>query len=404
MSQNNRIFYACQAVSINNEGSATVEAGDMVHGVQSVGMTTNFNLEQAFELAQIEIYENIEGTPDVEVTLEKVIDGHPLIYHMASTGIAGTANSGLAARSDVKCDLRLGIFDAQANNVASAEGAGTGTDPGDAEVEVYCSGMFISSVSYTIPVDGNATESVTLVGNNKLWLTGTDVLIKDSDVAAFNGTDSPKAFGVAGAASGGIQRREDVILSGCILPTAINGVIGSGYGNAANADGTPRIHVQNFTCSTDFSREDILELGRKTPYFRPANFPIEVTCEIEAITTSGDFVNAYEFGDPSLNATIDSGNNVSNEVIFMFMRGGLGLDLGNKNKLSSVSYGGGDAGGGNVSCTYSFSNFNQLDVQDRLNQQLLGFGGITLGAGFDSNGLANDRGSGPFPSNLVANL
>ena len=356
MSSNNRIFYACQAVSINNEGSTSVVAGDMAHGVQSVGMTTNFNLEQAFELAQIEIYENIEGTPDVEVTLEKVIDGHPLIYHMASTGVAGTANSGLAARSDVKCDVRLGIFDAQANNVASAEGAGTGSNPGDAEVEVYCSGMFISSVSYTIPVDGNATESVTLVGNNKQWLTGTDVLIKDGDVAAFNGTDVPKAFGVAGAASGGIQRREDVILSGCILPTVIDGVVGSGYGNAANSDVTPRIHIQNFTCSTDFSREDILELGRKTPYFRPANFPIEVTCEIEAITTSGDFVSAYEFGDSELYSTVDSGNNVSNEVIFMFMRGGLGLDLGNKNKLSSVSYGGGDAGGGNVSCTYSFSN------------------------------------------------
>ena len=85
MSSNNRIFYACQAVSINNEGSTSVATGDMAHGVQSVGMTTNFNLEQAFELAQIEIYENIEGTPDVEVTLEKVIDGHPLIYHMAST-------------------------------------------------------------------------------------------------------------------------------------------------------------------------------------------------------------------------------------------------------------------------------------------------------------------------------
>lgn len=399
MSQNNRIFYACQAVAITNEGDDVIATGDMAHGVQSVGMTTNFNLEQAFELAQIEIYENIEGTPDVEVTLEKVIDGYPLIYHMASTGIdsvVGTVNSGLAARSDVKCDLRLGIFDAKSNNVASAQ-----DNSGNPEVEVYCSGMYISSVSYTIPVDGNATESVTLVGNNKLWLTGGDVKIKDADVAAFNGTDSPKAFGVAGAASGGIQRREDVLLSGCILPTVIQGVVGSGYGNAANADGTPRIHIQNFTCSTDFSREDILELGRKTPYFRPANFPIEVTCEIEAITTSGDFVSAYEFGDSSLYDTIDSGNNVSNESIFMFTRGGLGIDLGNKNKLSSVSYGGGDAGGGNVSCTYSFSNFNQLDIQDRLNQGLIGFGGTTLSAGFNGDGFANDIGLGPFPVNLV---
>ena len=75
MSSNDRIFYACQAVAITKQGDTSVGTGDMIHGLQSVGMTTNFNLEQAFELGQIEIYENIEGTPDIEVTLEKVLDG-----------------------------------------------------------------------------------------------------------------------------------------------------------------------------------------------------------------------------------------------------------------------------------------------------------------------------------------
>jgi len=393
MSNNKRIFYACQAVAITNEGDETIGTGDLVHGVQSVGITTNFNLEQVFELGQIEIYENIEGTPDIEVTLEKVIDGYPLMYHMASTGVAGTNNSGIAGRSDVKCDLRLGIFDAQKNNVSSAT-----DNSGNAEVEVYCSGMYISSISYTVPVDGSATESLTLVGNNKKWLTGGSVKIQDGDVAAFNGTDAPRAFGVAGAASGGVQRREDVLLSGSILPSVIKGVAGSGYGNALAADG-PRIHIQNFTCSTDFGREDILELGRKTPYFRPATFPVEVTCEIEAITTSGDFVDALETGATDLYGTIDSGNNLTNEAIFLLLRCGVGFDLGNKNKLTSVSYGGGDAGGGNVSCTYSFQNFNQLDIQDIANGYI-GFGVITMNAGATGK-YANNIGAGPFPTNLM---
>ena len=115
MSNNNRIFYACQGVAIGSEGLGTYAVANMVHGVQSVGITTNFNLEQAFELGQIEIYENIEGTPDVEITLEKVLDGYPLMYHMASTGVTGTSASGLVARSKQKCDLRLGIFD-ESNN------------------------------------------------------------------------------------------------------------------------------------------------------------------------------------------------------------------------------------------------------------------------------------------------
>ena len=358
MSSNNRIFYACQAVAITNHGDSSVGAGEMVHGLQSVGITTNFNLEQAFELGQIEIYENIEGTPDVEVTLEKVLDGYPLIYHMASTGVAGTSASGLAARSEARADVRLGIFPDVNNNLDNA-GAG-----GDSEAEVYCSGMYISSVSYTIPVDGSATESVTLVGNNKLWLQGSAGEITQVAVSGFDGADEPKAMGVTGAPSGGISQREDVMLSGCILPASIKGVNGTGYGNALDiSNGVPRIHVQNVSISTDFSREDILELGRKTPYHRPATFPIEVSCEIEAITTSGDFVNAYEFGDSSLYTTTASGNNTSNEDIYIFLRAGYGFDLGPSNRLASVSYGGGDAGGGNATCTYSYTNFNDLDVQ-----------------------------------------
>ena len=389
MSNNKRIFYACQALAITNEGDADIAATDMVHGVQSVGINTSFNLEQVFELGQVEIYENIEGTPDIEVTLEKVIDGYPLIYHMATVGVVLTGNSGIVGRADTKCDVRLGIFDAAKNNVA-------GQNP---EVEVYCSGMAVSSVSYTVPVEGNCTESVTLVGNNKRWLV-TGHGIASSDVIAFDGSNSPKALGIDSSPSGGVQRREDVLLAGSILPRVIEGVVGSGYGNGLNGT-TPRVHIQNFTCSTDFGREDILELGRKAAFFRPATFPVEVTCEIEAITGSGDFVDALEVGAASLNGTVDSGNNLRNEAIFLLLRCGVGFDLGNKNKLTSVSYGGGDAGGGNVSCSYSFQNFNSLDVQDIAQTNgYIGFGALTLNAGVVA-GRANATGYGTLPTGLI---
>ena len=374
MSSNDRIFYATQAVGIQPHGDGgDIAVGEMIHGLQSVGMNTNFNLEQAFELGQIEIYENIEGTPDVEMTLEKVLDGYPLIYHMASVGgLDGTvAGSGLVGRSKARCDVRLGIFPDTANNVSAGDTA--------AEAEVYCSGMYISSVSYTLPVDGNATESVTLVGNNKTWLT-TGQKLTAAAVNNFDGTDSPAALTAGtsdGAAtpSGGVQQREDVLLSGSILPASIRGVRGvaTGYANAMSDATTNLIHIQNVSVSTDFSREDILELGRKTPYARPATFPIEVSCEIESITTSGDFVSAYEFGDTALDETTASGNNTQEEDIFFCTRAGYGFDLGRKNRLASVSYGGGDAGGGNATCTYSYNNFNELDVQDYGANGYIGF-------------------------------
>ena len=373
MSTNDRIFYATQAVGIQPPGDGgNVAATDMVHGLQSVGMNTNFNLEQAFELGQIEIYENIEGTPDVEMTLEKVLDGYPLIYHLASKGnVDGSpAGSGLVGRSKARSDIRLGIFPDNYNNVGAGGAA--------AEAEVYCSGMYISSISYTLPVDGSATESVTLVGNNKVWLTTGQKMVSTA-ADPFDGTDSPAAKTVGasdGTAthSGGIQQREDVLMSGSILPNSIKGVVGAGYANGLDtATLNNRVHLQNVSISTDFSREDILELGRKTPYARPATFPIEVSCEIEAITTSGDFVNAYEFGDAALNDTAASGNNTQEEDIFFCTRAGYGFDLGRKNRLASVSYGGGDAGGGNATCTYSYTNFNELDVQDYGNHDYIGF-------------------------------
>ena len=74
MGRNQRIFYACQAVAITGRGGE-VHAANVVKGLQSVGMSSTFTLDQVFEMGQIEIYENIEEVADIEVTLEKVIDG-----------------------------------------------------------------------------------------------------------------------------------------------------------------------------------------------------------------------------------------------------------------------------------------------------------------------------------------
>ena len=359
---NNRIFYACQAVAIAPCFVAHTNGNTiLVHGLQSVGVTTNFNLEQAFELGQIQIYENIEGLPDVEVTLEKVLDGYPLIYHLASP-LATTSN--LVGRSKERCCVGLGIYADTSDAVA-----------GSAPVEVYMSGMYLSSLSYTIPTDGNSTESVTLVGNNKEWSTSAKLLTANTAAelpTGVNGigTDSPAAL-VAG--SGGIQRRENVNMSACIIPKsiirsmnggALTGIAATTGNNLLN--GAPIAHIQSCTISTDFGREDILELGRKAPYYRSPNFPIEVTCEFEVISVSGDFVSAIEEGETSFVGTVNEGNNTSEETIKIVLDDGTTFDLGSKNRLSSVSYGGGDAGGGNATSTFSYSTFNDLIVTHNL--------------------------------------
>lgn len=343
---NNRIFYACQAVGFGKFDETLATPSDLTaaHGVQSVGINTSFNLEQAFELGQISVYENIEGLPDVEVTVEKVLDGYPLLYHLSTSGATDDGLNTLVGRTKYRCNVALGIYPDE--NAAVS---------GNAPVEVFMSGMYVNSISYTLPTDGNCTESVTLVGNSKNWYGNNNRLAwtsaNNNMARSFNyGGDFPLA-------SGGIQRREDVLMMSSIMPLSIYDVNGSGVGNNWNTtDNTralnrPRAHIQSITISTDLGREEILELGHKEPYYRTATFPVEVTSEFEVISISGDFINAYTDRDST-----------PEQEIKIVLRDGTVFDLGKKNRLSSVNYTGGDAGGGNATMTYSFSTFNDFTV------------------------------------------
>jgi hypothetical protein len=335
MSRNQRIFYACQAVAITPRGVGAVTSEHVVHGVQSIGMSSTFTLDQVFEQGQIEIYENIEEVSDIEVTLEKVIDGYKLIYDLATDGACKTD---IVAASKARSDVYVAVFD---DGLSHATGVPRNV--------VMNSGMYVSSVSYSYSIDGSATESVTLVGNDRFW---NDVVVpsyQNKSAASswtanattnIDGTDTPLS---------GVVRRVNVDVAGSALP----GIVKSQSGDAADVVGRGGgHHVQSISVSTDFGQENIQELGRFGPYHRYATFPIEVTCEFEVISTSGDLVSV-------------SGNapNLSDETIRINDTAGTILDLGDKNKLSSVSYSGADTGGGNATVSYSFSNFNVLTVQ-----------------------------------------
>lgn len=364
---NNRIFYACQAVALeplyDNAGVLTPMATgvQVLHGVQSVGLNTTFNLEQVFELGQIHIYENIEGVPDIEVTLEKVLDGYPLMYHVATCGVdqetlSSASKLSLVARSKQRTNVYLGIFPETVENIQDTDA--------NALVEVEMSGMYVSSIGYTLPVDGNCTESLTLVGNHKAWSSNpTNFTAGVANQLQVGSTkiDEPKNL-QTGTFYGGVQRRENVDIKNSILPVSIYGVNGTGLGNGYNSsNNTNRVHIQNCSMNCDLNRESVQELGRKSPYYRFANFPVEVTSEFEVIAVSGDFVNAYEEGAYAIN-TKEYGNNTAEETIVIRLHDGTVFDLGTKNRLSSVNYTGGDAGGGNATITYSYSTYNSLTV------------------------------------------
>lgn len=380
---NKRIFYASQSIHLQPvstgetpEGSTLdyrnessyIKYGDgskwiQPRGLQSAGISTTFNSEPVSQMGTLQIYSQTETVPEVEVTLNKVIDGTSPLYSLCAALIdpdnkdsLSSINKDITEIANTMVNVRFAVF-SDSNSYAT----------GVADHHTLCERMYLSSVNFTFPVEGNATEEVSLVGSNKTW--GANITVPgDADSLLTSDTATP--FGSGDAT---IVRRQFVAVSGTNpTPTRTNGKLSnlSEVTYSVLPTGIPREtgkapQIQNINISADFGREAINELGYFGPYYRYVNFPLEVTCEIEVISTKGDKVNADDFSNED--GCDSSYTNLYDEEIVVKVCGpsaadALIIDLGKKNKLTSVNYTGGDTGGGNVSVTYSYQTFNKLNV------------------------------------------
>lgn len=410
---NNRVFYAIQQVAVKDNAAdpgnevATLNAKkfppgamssgvdevwgkwEVPRGMQSVGMSTTFNIEEAFELGQVEVYEQSERQPDVEYTLSRVLDGtKPLWFMLADP--SGSNNNLTGKTASFRADVILNIY---ADTAYRADGTPVSAALG--------SGMYLTGMTYTFPVDGMCTEEATLIGNDKIWAS-FDASISGQDETAltwpqtgweeeaprgvpsgvFGWTNIAGAQEVAGgtASAGtivvgsGIQRREEVDIRRSVLPADIPGIttfsssgINSSVFTGSDPGGVLQTvlvgdsntdyiveHIQNITCAVDLSRRDIFEVGSKRPYVRVVDFPIEVTCSVEVITSNGDLIDAR--------ALDSEDNTIANNTIIIRTVDGMQVDLGDSNRLMSVDVGGGEAGGGDMTITYNYRSFGTFNV------------------------------------------
>ena len=355
-----RTYWAITALGIGPEGGGAAATGPKVkeaqylHGVQSVGISTNFNLEQVFQLGQLEIYQDVEEVPDIEISIEKVLDDTNTAYQRAigqPTSVAGVMTADQSSGGTVlklteiqnnKCDAYLTV------HPDTAENAGDSGSGKNVESFVWCSGMYVSSVSFNFPTDGNFTESVTLVGNHKQWYAGG---------ASYTLVGAPTEGSLD---TGDIMKRHNFEFE--TIPASIQP---AGAADGFKGDAV----IQNVTVSTDFGREAINALGTKLPYHRYVTFPVEVTCEIEVVINDAKAqdIDALPLKDSNLteeSIKIKVWDEHQNDAAGI--QGGAStlrhtIDLGAKNKITSITYGGGDTGGGNATYSYSYRNFNKLN-------------------------------------------
>jgi hypothetical protein len=349
MANKNRIFYGSQVAQIKPATTGTDYAGGWYQplGVQSVGVNNTFDTQQTFQLGSLDLYNIAENVPNVEVTINKLLDGTAPLYLMCMGGLSGIAGAncdlssgqlttkGLGGLANNTVTFRLGIYDG-VNSVST----------GNTSDYMKCDRMYVSRLNYTFPVDGNATEELTLVGNNKKWSQNNTAGFGAADMAGYT-------FDANTLKASRLARRQFIDLSTSVLP------IGSG-GMPEGID----THLQNITISADLGRENINELGAFAPRTRYATFPVEVTSEFEVVATVGDYVNAKDFLANSGCAV--SYRNLSMLPIQINICGATGnssslsIYLGSGNQLTSVNYTGGDTGGGNATVTYSFRNYNDF--------------------------------------------
>jgi hypothetical protein len=129
-------------------------------GVQTVSIGTAFNTEDVFTLGQLDAYENVEGIPEIEVAVERVLDGTKPLW-LTVTDPDFTTLKGRTA--DYKVDVALSVYpDSQDSAIGTPDST------------VVASGSFISAWSVSMPTDGNFTESITLVANDSCcWIRCT---------------------------------------------------------------------------------------------------------------------------------------------------------------------------------------------------------------------------------------
>ena len=359
---NTRVYYATQAVGLLPADPANKNFGTQVFpkGVQSVGVTTNFNLEQVFQLGQLEIYDNVENVPDVEVSLQKIADGSKFLYPICVQGTGTAFDQELGEVSTNRVEVELRIYKDTSSDAFDGNTAQAGYG------SVVCSGMYLSSVAYTIPVEGFITEDVTLVGNSKTYTNNTS-----SGAGAGSGSgDSGKAL-----TPHKIGRRINLSTASALPTGTIAGNQANGTSKGAiainprtdtEAGLENRPYLQNINVSMDLGREAVFELGKFAPYARYATFPVEVSSEFEVLAESHDQVQARDFDDVGACSSTEIKNLDDQDIKLIICGSGTGdtysIDLGGKNKLTSVNFSGGDTGGGNATITYSYQTFNKFKV------------------------------------------
>ena len=335
----NRIYYAIEQIGIKAASIGPGGSFTLLHGIQSVGLNTNFSLTPVDDWGTIPVYSVLEDSFNIGLSIKKYLDGYPPIYMVATSGAISPL---LENTLLTQCSVGLSIF--SDSSVFNAIGTPVNV--------LQCTGMRITSLKYIFDVNGPFSEEISFEGNHKLWTQDWNV-VNTNDISVQNQTSFDGQYTGLNSPlynNGRVARRQDFKIGGGVDGTRLPLSIPSGS------------HLQNVTVTATVGRDNHNSFGSKIPTVFLPNFPIEVTTEITINATSGDYISTTESGILTVGPPCKNFGNTTVETISVATTEGLRLYCGSNNKLASVSYNGGDTSGGHVRISYTYKGYNDLTI------------------------------------------
>jgi hypothetical protein len=353
------------------------------------------------------------------VTLSKVLDGKPLLWHLATLDAIEPT---LSARTAVYSTFQLGLWP-DAEDRCYWKGGGTVTDNGDGtgDVEnvneevmpigvITCPKCYPSSLGYTVSTTESGMENLTLSGTEKVWaralrsqkiLPGNQAAFTIHGDARFNtafadfkdNDDTPddrisQGYNVMVSPSADVtsfDRDKNMAIKDpdcSVFPIDIPGINEYGVNDVIarvnDEEGAYQpdpnyARVQSVSFQVQLTRQDKFALGAKMPVFKSVQMPIQVTTEITVSSTTDDGIQVSSFTSACQNtsglragtirlAICNGETDSSGDPVVGADVNGVRIYAGQQNKLTSVSFGQGGTGGGDVQATYSYQSNNTFTV------------------------------------------
>jgi len=358
MPDNNRIFYACQAVYVD---------GTYLQNVQAVGIDYSADATGISDTGRTQQQRSLYSKPEITISIQREVNTTAVPFY-APASVTSYENAYILKNGN----LGASGWDSSSLLKEYAIEVAYGSDDLSGNIEsTTLKHCLLTEVSYEISVDGRMTENLSFVTRN---------LVKTGSAAA----------PIATPLTGTIFKRHhlDVENEDFILPSEVKSVVDV---ENDDGDGVARA-VQSISINAAFDYGEMSDVGKwrgsnqtslptEQNKWRYITTPIGITCEITAIVRKSIAQNILikdtnfmgTFPTPDREIKIVMGPEASNPSAPTWFV----IDLGKKNYLTGISFSGGDTGGGNVEATFSYANTNndfvpfrgtQADVERTLTQ------------------------------------